>query len=223
MAEPADRDPPPVDETLPRGLEPLSPLADHALYGILAGNGMTLAAALTQHWSATPILWVYWCQSVIIGVVNVIRMLSLREFSTAGLMVNGRQVEETAAGKRAVAGFFALHYGFFHFVYLMFLMNRSAREDGPGPGQIAVLVNVAVFAIAHAYPLVVARGSDFTQRRPNLGTLMFYPYLRILPMHLTIILGAALPFGALPLFVGLKSAADLGMHLVEHRLFRGAA
>ena len=61
----------------------------------LAGNAMTFAAALTQHWSVTPILWIFWCQSVIIGAVNVVRILSLKEFSTAGLTMNGRPDGET--------------------------------------------------------------------------------------------------------------------------------
>jgi hypothetical protein len=49
---------------------------------------------------------------------------------------------------------------------------------------------------------------------------MFYPYLRIIPMHFTIIFGSMLPQGMLPLFVLLKTGADAGMHLVEHWLFR---
>jgi hypothetical protein len=52
---------------------------------------------------------------------------------------------------------------------------------------------------------------------------MFLPYARILPMHLTILLGdqpgagdanAVLAFGAL------KTVADVLMHQVEHRVLR---
>jgi hypothetical protein len=53
---------------------------------------------------------------------------------------------------------------------------------------------------------------------------MFLPYLRILPMHLTIILGglASRDGGAwtLVLFTLLKTAADVAMHVAEQAIFR---
>jgi len=56
---------------------------------------------------------------------------------------------------------------------------------------------------------------------------MLLPDARILPMHLTIILGGALGgdgAGVLLVFGALKTAADVLMHYVEHRVLqRGAA
>ena len=48
---------------------------------------------------------------------------------------------------------------------------------------------------------------------------MFFPYLRILPMHLTIIVGGAIGSagtGALLFFLVLKTIADVIMHRIEH-------
>ncbi len=59
--------------------------------------------------------------------------------------------------------------------------------------------------------------------RPNLGTLMFLPYARVIPMHLTIVIGAQIASGALWLFVALKTVADVIMHKVEHRTLQGGA
>lgn len=53
-----------------------------------------------------------------------------------------------------------------------------------------------------------------------LGTLMFYPYLRIIPMHLTIIFGSMMGEGKVVLFMILKTVSDAAMHMVEHALFR---
>jgi hypothetical protein len=59
---------------------------------------------------------------------------------------------------------------------------------------------------------------------PNIGTLMFVPYIRIIPMHLTIILGVMLEDGlGLLLFGSLKTVADVAMHKVEHRMLQGTA
>jgi hypothetical protein len=62
------------------------------------------------------------------------------------------------------------------------------------------------------------------QGTPNIGTLMFVPYLRIVPMHLTIVFGISRAHSTIGLlfFGGLKTAADMAMHYVEHaRLQRG--
>jgi hypothetical protein len=58
------------------------------------------------------------------------------------------------------------------------------------------------------------------RNNPNIGTLMFLPYARIIPMHLTIVLALPLGGGALWFFVLLKTAADVIMHKVEHRLLQ---
>lgn len=203
-----------------RSIEPGSPLADQSLYGILFGNFVTLAAALYNDWSVTPLLWIYWGQSVVIGITNVIRMMRLKEFSTEGFTSGGKRVPETASGKKQTAIFFCVHYGFFHFGYFVFLASgavggKIAPGDWPG-----VAVGILAFALAHGYSLFWNEGRDFASKKPNLGTLMFYPYLRIIPMHLTIIFGGVVAGVALPLFIGLKTLADAGMHFVEHALFR---
>jgi len=193
--------------------------AGGAASGILFANGVTLAGALFEHWPALPVLAVYWGQSIAIGVINVIRILSLEEFSTAGFSSGGRPVPETTAGKVMTARFFALHYGIFHLVYALFLFSgRSHLGTLTGWMPLSILANVAIFAGTHAWPLIASRGRDY-RGKPNLGVLMFYPYLRILPMHLAIIFGAMFA-SALPLFIVLKTAADFGMHAVEHKLFR---
>lgn len=198
---------------------------EHPLFGggaqaILFGNAVTLAGAVFQHWPALPVLAVYWGQSVAIGVINVIRMLSLKDFSTEGFRSGNRPVPANRQGQISTARFFAFHYGFFHLVYGVFLFGTGELGHLSGWMPLTIGINVAIFAAAHAWPLVTSGGQDY-RGKPNLGVLMFYPYLRILPMHLAIILGAMFS-GALPLFVVLKTGADLGMHAIEHRLFRSA-
>jgi len=194
---------------------------DSSLYGILIGNALAFLSAVTRHWSIAPLLWIYWGQSVAIGVSNVIRMLRLREFSTEGFQLGGRPVPATRDSLEQSALFFSFHYGFFHLVYALFLAagavgGRLAEAEVPW-----VLGNIATFAIAHGYSLLINHGRDFRQKKPNLGTLVFYPYLRILPMHLAIILGSTMIGVAVPVFIGLKTLADAGLHAVERRLFRG--
>ena len=57
------------------------------------------------------------------------------------------------------------------------------------------------------------------QGRPNIGGVMFLPYLRIVPMHLTIIVGIGAGYtGGVVLFGALKTLADALMHWIEYRI-----
>ena len=56
------------------------------------------------------------------------------------------------------------------------------------------------------------------KRIPNIGSMMFSPYIRIMPMHAFIVFGAffAGPHVALVFFMILKTLADEAMHALEH-------
>ncbi|MCB9982796.1 MAG: hypothetical protein H6861_03845 [Rhodospirillales bacterium] len=66
-------------------------------------------------------------------------------------------------------------------------------------------------------------GGDFRQKKPYLGTLVFYPYLRIIPMHLAIISGGMVEGMGMLIFMGLKTLADAGTHMIGHYLFQKPA
>lgn len=202
----------------PRGdADPAPPVSlDGSLWALLGANALTLAVALWQGWDPRYLMLVYWAQSVVIGVSNVFRMLALDRFSTENFRVNGRAVEPTPATKRQTAAFFAMHYGLFHALYLAFLVSEG---DGPALidgwfGLCAVLF-AANHLYSHRYNVAIDRRGT-----PNIGTLMFTPYLRIVPMHLTLIFGGLFGGFGLVLFVAMKTLADVAMHLVEHQQLR---
>jgi hypothetical protein len=193
--------------------DPVPPVAlDASLWALVAANALTLVVALWQSWDPRSLMLVYWAQSVVIGVSNVFRMLALDRFCTENFRINGRPVEATSATKRRVAAFFALHYGLFHAVYFAFLAIEGDGVAFDGWFALCTLLFAANHLYSHRYNVAVDRRGT-----PNIGTLMFTPYLRIVPMHLTIILGGMLGGGlGLLLFVTLKTVADAAMHLVEH-------
>ena len=195
---------------------------DHAVYGILASNALTLGVALWQDWPLVLLLWPYWLQSVIIGWYARRRILALTRFSTEGFKMGGREVEANEQTKRSTANFFAIHYGFFHFGYFVFIAVISAigvfgRAPGLRDFGLIALLGLA-FWWTHRDSHRRNLAADVAGER-NIGTLMFLPYLRVFPMHLTIILGGMLGGGAwaLLLFTVLKTVADVLMHVVEHR------
>lgn len=194
---------------------------DPSLGMILLSNIVSIVLAISQHWSIGQLLWVYWGQSVVIGIINVHRMLNLKEFSTKNLKSNGHPVPETQAAKRKIAAFFAFHYGFFHFIYAVFLLGLFPLTDLSTADLIWIALLIFGFFSSHSFSYHYNLNNDFKQQKPNLGTLMFYPYLRIIPMHLIIIFGTIMDSTtSLIIFMIMKIFADGGMHMVEHHLFR---
>ena len=187
---------------------------------LLGSNLITIVFALVFHWEISELIWIYWAQSIIIGFYQGRRMMSLERFSTEGFTSNDKPVPETPAGKRSTVAFFTFHYGLFHFGYLVFLIEM-ARPELSRLGWIALVASIIGFAVNHQFSFIANRERD-SKRVPNLGKMMMFPYLRIIPMHLTIILGfqfiqKGASSLALLLFLLLKTFSDVAMHVIEHR------
>lgn len=194
-----------------------------SLYSLVAVNALTLVIALALHMSIRDLMLVYWIQSVIIGLENVIRILTLNQFSTEGFTMGGEEMPETFASQLKIAGFFAFHYGFFHLVYFLFIVSPEGGKNLGLASPLAYVLCGLGFLLQHTFSLIHNLKSD-AAGRPNLGTLMKMPYLRIVPMHLTIMFGLGFFGGGVPsliLFVALKTVADSVMHSVQHHLHSG--
>lgn len=186
---------------------------DLSLWFLLFSNIITIFFAITENWDLSNIMWIYWFQSIIIGFFNFIRILQLKEFSTEGVVINGLPAQPTQNTKFSLAFFFLLHYGLFHFGYLIFLLANT-----PNFIEVKHILPLALlFFINHLFSYFYNKPRD--TKKQNIGSLMFYPYVRIIPMHLTIIFGYQFG-GGLLLFLVLKTFADVIMHIVEHNVLR---
>lgn len=210
--------------------------ADNAALGIILMNVAVLVGAIVSGEGLVMLLWPYWIQSVVIGYYNVRRIQKLQRFSTDGLKINGSAVDPTPGTKRQTWIFFSIHYGFFHFGYLIFLLafSAGALAEGVTDAQVAAVGIdgispwTSLWIATTAVGYFVSHGQSHREHveadlrgTQNIGTLMFVPYIRIIPMHLTIILGAVLGDGlGMLLFGGLKTVADVAMHKVEHYLLQ---
>jgi hypothetical protein len=185
---------------------------------LLLSNLLTIVMALMQGWDVSILMWIYWGQSVVIGYFNVHRIMDLDRFSTQGFRINNQAVEPTRETQRKTAVFFAMHYGIFHLVYFFFLFKDASLD-----GSVSFLgagVCVLAFYLNHRFSWRYNRARD-RERVPNIGNIMFFPYLRIIPMHLTILFGGFLGgHGTFSLlfFLLLKTAADVAMHVIEHTM-----
>lgn len=190
---------------------------------LLASNAIPLVGVLLHDWTVFQILLLYWCENVVVGAFNVLRMVCAQPRN-----------ELIWAGKLFLIPFFVVHYGMFTFVHGMFVLalfgGSSTRAGalswaalwaavrGAGLGvPVGAMVASHGFSFFHNY----LAGGEY-QRVP-LPQLMFQPYGRIVVLHLTVLVGAFLitAFGsslpALVLLVVLKTAIDLQAHLRERR------
>lgn len=180
---------------------------------LLFSNIIIIILAITQHWEVTTVLWVYWMQSIIIGFFQFLRILSLKKFSTENFKINNQSVSPTFQTKVFTVFFFVFHYGFFHFIYAIFLFNFFTNQ----PLDFTYLfIGGLIFLLNHAFSFYQNKKID-EQKIQNIGTLMFSPYARIIPMHLIIVFGAILGQSTLVIFLILKTLVDLLMHSVKHK------
>jgi len=194
-------------------------LGDLSLWGLILSNLIAVVWAVIKGWSLGIIMWVYWCQSVIIGIWWFFKLLTLKEFSTKDFKIKDMSVPPTQETKIKTSFFFLVHYGIFHTVYAAFLCNMLKK------GHIKPIFLVAgVFFIYQAFSFFYNRKWD-TAKKPNIGKLLFFPYARIVPMHLTLIFGGILSGGVfeskltLAIFMTLKAIADIVMHIFERKGF----
>lgn len=184
-----------------------------SFYSLIAVNAVTIILAVFQQWNFFTLVWVYWLQSVIIGLFQFFKILDLKHYSTKGFKINDHSVQPSKGVKYYTAFFFAFHFGFFHLIYAVFLFTGVREAEWR-----SILMLGGLFFFNHLFSYIKNRRQD-REREKNIGTMMFFPYVRIIPMHLTILFGMFFIGGPISLvfFLLLKTAADVIMHEMEHR------
>jgi len=209
--------------------------SDTSILSLLAANLLTIVIAVLEGWDLGMTLFIYWVQSLVIGLFAVLRILMYR----TDLITDSPSFQKVMKGKEAgnpalaalaikifMAGFFTLHYGFFHFGYYEFL-SAFGLLAGVSLTDPYLLLACGAFFAHHAY--------SFFYHRKNTGPAgkylqetFSYPYHRIIPLHATIIFGGfvsmvAMAFSVnlsmiiLVFFLGVKTVVDVRMHVRKHR------
>jgi hypothetical protein len=223
----------PEGDTLTRsGILPV----DATVLSLVAVNVLTIVLALAEGWSLGTVIFIYWFQSVIIGVFTVLKLLSIDTDDLLSRIPASASSGDAAPpalfsryGRFFLAGFFALHYGLFHFGYYTFLVDFGFAGSLSPWTNPDVLIACALFFGNHLYSFLYYRRRDDSppSTADSLQELFLTPYARIVPMHVTImaagfasIVFMAAGFDATPLllvlFLGLKTYVDVRMHLGKH-------
>ena len=199
-----------------------------SVIALLLANLVPVAGVFLLGWQIFPLMFLFWSENVIIGAINVLKMLTANPESPLSW-----------AGKLFIIPFFCFHYGMFTFVHGILVV---AMFGGYQPHSLGFPTPETFWRIAQEnylgwaiLGLAVSRGISFATnylghgeyRRVSLQQLMQQPYGRIVVLHLAILFGGFLmlalhsPMWGLLLLVALKIALDLRGHFAERRKFAG--
>ncbi len=195
-----------------------SVIKDPSAWLLVISNIVAAYLAFINSASLYGFLWLYWFQSVFIGIFNFLYILLLKEFSTKGFSSGGKPVPVTRAAKITTAFFFLIHYNGFHLAYAIFLFIGT---DSLTKTISVIYPAIVVLFLNHLISFFYNRIQN-ASKKPNLGQVMFSPYIRIVPMHLFILVGGIFINSSIGIivFILIKTLIDVILHAVKH-LSRG--
>lgn len=216
---------------------------------MIAANITPLIGIILFGWNPFIILFIYWFESAIIGILNIFKML------ISGAIQDKKFSPGDFSMALFLSAFFTVHYGMFMFVHGVFLIvfffmftdislldkafnnfDFSSLTGGFIPESMTAtgFIESELFPIAAllAYHIVYFFANfiytgEFDKN--NAGDYMMHPYKRIVIMQLTIILGAFAIFltgfksiAFVILWIVFKIAADLKLTAGELGIAKNA-
>ena len=180
-------------------------------YLLIIVNLIPLYCVWFEGWNASQVFLVYCLETVIVGVVNVLKMACVTIFirKTDTWENNGSRTNQSGW---FFIFFFIVHYGFFVFVQTQIFFGVSGLIPGNSllgnyaqipallghDGKLMLLIFIMYYTVQTFMDFFLS--GKF--RTVGLGRLMFEPYIRIFVQQLVVILGSMfLAFGAGKIFV----------------------
>ena len=180
-------------------------------YLLIIVNLIPLYCVWFEGWNASAVFLVYCLETVIIGIVNVLKMAAVTIF------VKRSDVWENGGSTSMQSGwffifFFIIHYGFFVFVQTQIFFSVSGLVPGGSffssyakipallgdNGKLMLLIFIAYYTLQNFFDFFMSG----KYKTISMGRLMFEPYLRIFVQQFVVILGSMfLSFGAGKIFI----------------------
>ena len=209
------------------------------MQALLIANLLPLFGVIFLGWDAAAIVLLYWIENLIIGALNIFRMILVKAESSGGQFQ-----------KLFMIPFFCVHFGGFCAVHGFFLLAFfkigftgdafAAGDPWLGPFIFLQLLYSVVMQLWESRPpglewpvlgLVVSHGISFVKNflfgkeylSLKINQIMMRPYKRIVLMHVAIIAGGVFvmklgsPVGLLCVLIFLKIGIDIWLHARSHR------
>ncbi len=164
-----------------------------------------------EGWDASEVFLVYCLETVIIGIINVLKMACVTLFVKKTDDWQNRGTSTKQSGWFFIF-FFIVHYGFFVFVQtqIFFAVSRLIPNGSfftnyakipallGDNGKLMLLIFVAYYTLQNLFDFFLSGN----YKTISMGRLMFEPYMRIFVQQFVVILGGIfLGFGAGKIFM----------------------
>lgn len=198
---------------------------------LIAANIIPLIGVLFYQWDLTAVMLLYWLENIVIGIINVLRLLFL--------------ANDSAFYSRLPSIFFFIcHYGIFcaaHGTLLFELLELDIEGFAGAFSPLNILAQVqnifiaiyllvgdkiilALFAmvLSHTISLIYHYFLEGERYQLTVAKVMKMPYKRIMALHIGLIAGAFLleklgsPIYLLSALVAAKIFVDVFYHRKEH-------
>lgn len=180
-------------------------------YLLIIVNLIPLYCVWFEGWNASVVFLVYCLETVIIGIVNVLKMACVTIF------VRKKDTWENGSSNTMQSGwffifFFMIHYGFFVFIQTQIFFSISGLVPGGSffstyskipallgdNGKLMLLIFIAYYTLQNIFDFFLSGN----YKTISMGRLMFEPYVRIFVQQFVVIIGSLfLSFGAGKIFI----------------------
>jgi hypothetical protein len=198
---------------------------DLSAWTLILTNLITISFAYINHWTFSTIIWVYWCQTLIISFFAFLKVISLADLSYPGV----ERIQKRFSLRlklRAVLlflAYFTVVQGCLTLVLGAFLGSVTDQN-----GMI-LFSSALLFFCNHLFSYVYNKKNERVVNK-NIGYMVLRSYLRLLPLFVSflfigmivaaffLVRDEQLVAAAYVVLFVLKTGADVIAHTLEHRL-----
>jgi hypothetical protein len=187
--------------------------SDRSLWSLIFWNLLTIVWAVIARWSMGSLMAVYWCQSLILGFFWFLRIIILPDFYVP--QQQDLSIEQAFQAKATTAAGFIAIYSILH-VFAGLALYRWLGPVSTG----GILIVAGIFFLSQCFGF--SRTAAWISGDRPTSSIVFFPYIRVLPMFAPLIVMAKAGLTGqmlLVVFLLAKTAVDAAMHIVERSHF----
>lgn len=198
-----------------------------SLLFLIGANLVPLVGIFSFEWSLFSVLFFYWLETVVVGLLNIPKMLMAKGKDKA-LDHALREAKQSKNSKFiystlniSIVPLFLFHFGMFVFVHAVFLFGFYEAVDIPLQN---IGIAIGVFLVSHGYSFFRNFIGNKEYAHRSMKQQMMQPYTRVVILHLAILFGAfplmifRSSIWAVLILIILKTGIDIVLHLREHRV-----
>lgn len=190
--------------------------SDTSVRSLIFCNLIIIIWAVAQKWPLANMIWVYWIQSIGIGFWTIVNILAMSQYRMQDFLLGERVFPPILFKKFLAILFFSFIYGIFHRAYAGILIGITERGY-----EIPILIAGGVFFCNQFYSFVYKKERYYKEKKPQISDPILFAFMRIIPIHITM-MGAAFLSGvsklefsgrfSIALFLIFKTLVDTGMY-----------